>query len=517
MLTTRRRLAWISSLLARSPALHDAQQPALLGGVESSPLGVERCRGEVAVLDELGQAPLVVGGEQVDLADLVQVHAHRRRTCRPSPFGAARWWSAAAPPAQQAARRTSSSPARRATGAVAPSAAACRRRRRRPPRRWSIPRVGQRRLRRRRARRRSARRRGARASTSSACTAPVATTALDQVVPTRRRRPRDRSWSPGALVGASRPLGHSALRSRVVRLHRRCSQPSNHSAAAAALPSGSSVPRPASRASPVVADRGRDRSTASRRRAARGAPRRRSGCAPRPPGSASTSATAARSSTSRASGSARSSAASRSPPDVGEGEERPPVDLVGEQRLDQPRRRSSSQSLHQQRDGDELGVLRGAGRAPARRPGSTGRRSRRSAIRTRSATGSPTWAATSPAYSLRTLTSGCSLTTAIASLGQPGPLLRACAAARPSSTRCRRKPRNGIGVVDRRGQRVRDRAGPARPGPCPSGSRATLTPRPGTSAPTRRSARPRPGRRRRRRTPARPGWRSASAAARAPR
>ena len=48
----------------------------------------------MALLDELGQAPLVVAGEQVDLADLAQVHAHavgrravatRRRLAHPAP------------------------------------------------------------------------------------------------------------------------------------------------------------------------------------------------------------------------------------------------------------------------------------------------------------------------------------------------------------------------------------------------------------------------------------------------
>ena len=47
----------------------------------SSLAGVDAPGGEVAGLDQLGQAPLVLGGQQVDLADLAQVHAHavRRR------------------------------------------------------------------------------------------------------------------------------------------------------------------------------------------------------------------------------------------------------------------------------------------------------------------------------------------------------------------------------------------------------------------------------------------------------
>ena len=77
MLTTRRRLAWVSSLLARSPrCTHRISRR-----VSASALDARRPRRCAAAARwpssiELGQPPLVVAGEQVDLADLPQVHAH---------------------------------------------------------------------------------------------------------------------------------------------------------------------------------------------------------------------------------------------------------------------------------------------------------------------------------------------------------------------------------------------------------------------------------------------------------
>ena len=47
----------------------------------SSPTGVDAPGGEVSCFDQLGESPLVLRRQQVDLADLAQVHAHtvRRR------------------------------------------------------------------------------------------------------------------------------------------------------------------------------------------------------------------------------------------------------------------------------------------------------------------------------------------------------------------------------------------------------------------------------------------------------
>ena len=74
MLTTRRRLAWVSSLLARSPRC--TARISRRVSTSSQPAVVDALGGDVALLDQLGQPALVVAGEQVDLADLAQVHAH---------------------------------------------------------------------------------------------------------------------------------------------------------------------------------------------------------------------------------------------------------------------------------------------------------------------------------------------------------------------------------------------------------------------------------------------------------
>ena len=66
-------MAWISSLLARCPVwtMRNSRRCSV-----GSHRPVELCRGLVAFIDRLGQPPLVVGRQQVDPADLVEVHAH---------------------------------------------------------------------------------------------------------------------------------------------------------------------------------------------------------------------------------------------------------------------------------------------------------------------------------------------------------------------------------------------------------------------------------------------------------
>ena len=75
MLTTSRRLAWVSSLLARSPRCTARIRRRVSTSSQARRSSIA-LGGEVALLDQLGQAPLVVAGQQVDLADLAQVHAH---------------------------------------------------------------------------------------------------------------------------------------------------------------------------------------------------------------------------------------------------------------------------------------------------------------------------------------------------------------------------------------------------------------------------------------------------------
>ena len=76
MLTTSRRLACVSSLLARSPRLHRPEQHALLDGRQRIPVVVDALRRDLALLDQLGQPSFVLGREEIDLADLSQVHPH---------------------------------------------------------------------------------------------------------------------------------------------------------------------------------------------------------------------------------------------------------------------------------------------------------------------------------------------------------------------------------------------------------------------------------------------------------
>ena len=125
MLTTRRRLAWVSSLLARSPrcTARIRRRVSTSSSGSASAASSMRCGGEVALLDQLGQPPLVVAGEQVDLADLAQVHAHavgrhalgpRRRPLDPAP----------AAPAEQVLVGVVATRARRPAG----RRSACRRR-----------------------------------------------------------------------------------------------------------------------------------------------------------------------------------------------------------------------------------------------------------------------------------------------------------------------------------------------------------------------------------------------------
>ena len=79
MLTTSRRLACVSSLLARSPRWMHRIRRRVSASASCSPRSAAssiRCGGEVALLDQLGQPALVVTRQQVDLADLPQVHPH---------------------------------------------------------------------------------------------------------------------------------------------------------------------------------------------------------------------------------------------------------------------------------------------------------------------------------------------------------------------------------------------------------------------------------------------------------
>ena len=66
-------MAWVNSLLARSPRV---TRRSIARRSASSTPGIDAAGGEVTGLDELGEASLVLGGEQVDLADLAEVHAH---------------------------------------------------------------------------------------------------------------------------------------------------------------------------------------------------------------------------------------------------------------------------------------------------------------------------------------------------------------------------------------------------------------------------------------------------------
>ena len=139
--TTRRRLAWISSLLARCPRWTTRISGASRRGSIDPSRSSMRSAAQVAVLDGLREPPLVVAGEQVDPADLAEVHAHGvgGHAARP----AARPLAPAAPaPASRCSsavlgrRRPASRPARR------------RRRRRRSAsstssRRCAMPRVGE--------------------------------------------------------------------------------------------------------------------------------------------------------------------------------------------------------------------------------------------------------------------------------------------------------------------------------------------------------------------------------------
>ena len=61
-----------------APADRTQQHPFLTGRqIGRSVQLVDPCRGDLALLDQLGESPLVLHREQVDLADLAQVHAHR--------------------------------------------------------------------------------------------------------------------------------------------------------------------------------------------------------------------------------------------------------------------------------------------------------------------------------------------------------------------------------------------------------------------------------------------------------
>ena len=80
METTRRRFAEMSCCLASRPTCSMRHQAALLGTRELNLAvlgGLELLGGPRSGLDLHGQMDLLVGGEQVDLANLLEVHAHR--------------------------------------------------------------------------------------------------------------------------------------------------------------------------------------------------------------------------------------------------------------------------------------------------------------------------------------------------------------------------------------------------------------------------------------------------------
>jgi hypothetical protein len=75
MLTHQAQVRLGELALGPLAALHGAQQQALLGRVADA--GVDLLGRDVALLDELGKSTLVLGREQVDLADLAEVEPHR--------------------------------------------------------------------------------------------------------------------------------------------------------------------------------------------------------------------------------------------------------------------------------------------------------------------------------------------------------------------------------------------------------------------------------------------------------
>ena len=289
---------------------------------------------------------------------------------------------------------------------------------------------------------------------------------------------------------------------------RRWSQPSNHSAAVGDPAIGSPSASRCSRAS--ASSRIRSRSSvravlASCRRTPRRSgcgprPRRRRRDRPRPPAPAP-----------RGLGVGRSIAASRSP-------------SASASARNARRWASSSNSsstsqaaidvpvLGEQRDGDELGVLPTAVRACAAA----------AALAAGALLGHPHEVGDRQPDLRRHLAGvqlahvgvGVLVDDRHRPLGQPGPVLR----------RAHRRPPSPAAGGSRGTARPRRRPPASASGSLCASSPGSMPPaggppRParGTAAPTRRSARPRPGRRRRRRRPARPGWRSASAAGRGPR
>ena len=76
MLTTSRRFACVNSLFAALAPAHGTHQQTFLAGREGGVVLVDALRSDLALLDQLREAPFVLRGQQVDLADLTQVHPH---------------------------------------------------------------------------------------------------------------------------------------------------------------------------------------------------------------------------------------------------------------------------------------------------------------------------------------------------------------------------------------------------------------------------------------------------------
>ena len=474
MLTTSRRLAWVSSLLARSPRCTARIRRRVLDRVLDAL--VDAGRGHVALLDQLRQAPLVVAGEQVDLADLAQVHPHavgRRALGRAASPGRSRRRRRRLSRCSSASDLVDLVVEDRAVALERVASSACRRRPRRPRRSSSTV--------------SSMRDALVLADVADAVEhlageldvaqhvgdllgveLTLMTPVLEQLVPlggVDRLEPAERHVHSARVLRACRqspPPARSSIRdganlATTLPPRRPCSACVSSSSCSRASRSSADLLGVADAGPPgELAPHGRgdqvaglglgvDVEVGDRRPLEHlpglGIGRRR----------------------------ARPRVALRR----GQGEERPPMRLVVEQLLDQPRRRSrpSPGRAARSRRTRRSPAGAAAARAPTR---DVGRRVPRSATATRSATGSPTSVATWPAYSLRTLGSGCSLTTAIArsasrarSSGDRG--------GRPSSTRSQPEAEERRRVGDRRRQGGRDRVCASSPGSLPSGNAATAT------------------------------------------
>ena len=106
---TPRGAGWPGSArpLASSPSRTAPARMRRSSSAQSAVARPRRSLGLDAGLDAPGQVALVVGGEQVDPADLLEVHAHRVGRAASSPTAA--WWCGRAPAAPAAAAPSSSS------------------------------------------------------------------------------------------------------------------------------------------------------------------------------------------------------------------------------------------------------------------------------------------------------------------------------------------------------------------------------------------------------------------------